>query len=56
MLLKKMHYKCETAHPSLQTRDGWGSTHFEWLKKVLEVISEYKVSRLYELLPQNLEL
>lgn len=29
---------------------------FEWLKKVLEVIPEYKVSKLDELLPQNLEL
>ena len=29
---------------------------FEWLKKVLEIIPDYKVSRLHELLPQNLEL
>ena len=29
---------------------------FEWLKKVLEVIPEYKVSRLHELLPQNIKL
>ena len=29
---------------------------FDWLKKVLEVIPEYKVSKLNELLPQNLEL
>jgi hypothetical protein len=29
---------------------------FHWLKKVLEVIPEYKVSKLDELLPQNLEL
>ena len=29
---------------------------FEWLKKVLEVIPEYKVSKLHELLPQNLKL
>ena len=29
---------------------------FDWLKKVLEVIPEYKVSKLDELLPQNLEL
>jgi transposase len=29
---------------------------FEWLKKVLEVIPEYKVNRLHELLPQNIEL
>jgi transposase len=29
---------------------------YEWLKKVLEVIPEYKVSKLHELLPQNLEL
>ena len=29
---------------------------FEWLKKVLEVIPEHKVSKLHELLPQNLEL
>jgi transposase len=28
---------------------------FEWLKKVLEVIPEHKVSKLHELLPQNLE-
>ena len=27
-----------------------------WLKKVLEVIPEYKVSKLHELLPQNLKL
>jgi len=29
---------------------------FDWLKKVLEVIPEYKVSKLDELLPQNMEL
>jgi len=29
---------------------------FDWLKKVLEVIPEYKVNRLHELLPQNIEL
>jgi len=29
---------------------------FEWLKKVLEIIPEHKVSKLHELLPQNLEL
>ena len=29
---------------------------FEWLKKVLEIIPEYKVNKLHELLPQNLEL
>jgi len=29
---------------------------FEWLKKVLEVIPEYKVNKLHELLPQNLQL
>jgi hypothetical protein len=29
---------------------------FEWLKRVLEVIPEYKISKLDELLPQNLEL
>ena len=29
---------------------------YEWLKKVLEVIPEYKVSKLHELLPQNLKL
>jgi transposase len=29
---------------------------FEWLKKVLEVIPTYKVNRLTDLLPQNLEL
>jgi len=29
---------------------------FEWLRKVLEVIPEHKVSMLHELLPQNLEL
>jgi transposase len=28
---------------------------FDWLKKVLEVIPEYKVNRLTELLPQNLK-
>ncbi|MBN2612905.1 MAG: transposase domain-containing protein [Bacteroidales bacterium] len=27
---------------------------FDWLKKVLEVIPTYKVSKLNELLPQNL--
>ena len=29
---------------------------FEWLKKVLEIIPEYKVNKLHELLPQNLKL
>ena len=29
---------------------------YEWLKKVLEVIPEYKVSKLHDLLPQNLKL
>jgi len=29
---------------------------FDWLKKVLEVIPEHKVSMLHELLPQNLKL
>ncbi|HBL74332.1 MAG TPA: IS66 family transposase [Prolixibacteraceae bacterium] len=29
---------------------------YHWLKKVLEVIPEYKVSKLHELLPQNLKL
>ena len=29
---------------------------FDWLKKVLEVIPEYKVSKLDELLPENLKL
>jgi transposase len=29
---------------------------FDWLRKVLEVIPDYKVSKLDELLPQNLEL
>ncbi|WP_430937390.1 IS66 family transposase [Saccharicrinis sp. 156] len=29
---------------------------FEWLKKVLEIIPTYKVNRLADLLPQNLEL
>jgi transposase len=29
---------------------------YEWLRKVLEVIPTYKVNRLTELLPQNLEL
>lgn len=29
---------------------------FEWLKKVLEVIPTYKVNKLTDLLPQNLEL
>jgi len=29
---------------------------FEWLKKVLEVIPTYKVSKLSDLLPQNLNL
>ncbi len=28
---------------------------FDWLKKVLEVIPEYKVNRLTELLPQNMK-
>jgi transposase len=28
----------------------------EWLKKVLEVIPQYKVNKLHELLPQNLKL
>mgnify|MGYP003974314403 FL=1 len=29
---------------------------FQWLKKVLQIIPEYKVNKLHELLPQNLEL
>lgn len=29
---------------------------FQWLKRVLEIIPEYKVNRLHELLPQNLKL
>lgn len=29
---------------------------FDWLKKVLEIIPEHKVSKLHELLPQNLNL
>lgn len=29
---------------------------FDWLKKVLEIIPEYKVNKLDELLPQNLQL
>ncbi len=29
---------------------------YQWLKKVLEIIPVHKVNRLYELLPQNLEL
>lgn len=29
---------------------------FEWLKKVLEIIPDYKVNKLDELLPQNLKL
>ncbi len=29
---------------------------YEWLKKVLELIPEYKVNKLHELLPQNLKL
>ena len=29
---------------------------YQWLRKVLEVIPTYKVNRLTELLPQNLEL
>ncbi|MFW5759152.1 MAG: IS66 family transposase, partial [Bacteroidota bacterium] len=29
---------------------------FEWLKKVLEIIPTYKVNKLADLLPQNLEL
>jgi hypothetical protein len=29
---------------------------FEWFKKVLEVVPNYKVNRLTELLPQNLKL
>lgn len=29
---------------------------FEWLKKVLELIPDYKVGQLTKLLPQNLEL
>jgi transposase len=33
-----------------------GVNPFEWLKKVLEVIPTYKVNKLQELLPQNLEL
>jgi hypothetical protein len=39
---------------------GWirknGVNPFDWLKKVLEIIPEYKVSKLNDLLPQNLEL
>lgn len=29
---------------------------FQWLKRVLEIIPEYKVNRLHEILPQNLKL
>jgi len=29
---------------------------FDWLKKVLEIIPDYKVNQLTDLLPQNLEL
>jgi transposase/uncharacterized coiled-coil protein SlyX len=29
---------------------------FDWLKKVLELIPDYKINKLHELLPQNLEL
>lgn len=29
---------------------------YQWLKRVLEIIPEHKVNRLFELLPQNLEL
>lgn len=29
---------------------------FDWLKKVLEIIPEYKVNKIHELLPQNLKL
>lgn len=29
---------------------------YRWLKRVLEIIPEHKVNRLYELLPQNLKL
>jgi transposase len=29
---------------------------FDWLKKVLDIIPTYKVNKLHELLPQNLEL
>lgn len=33
-----------------------GVNPFDWLRKVLEVIPEHKVSMLHELLPQNLKL
>ena len=33
-----------------------GVNPYEWLKKILEVIPEYKVNRLTELLPQNLKV
>ena len=33
-----------------------GVNPYEWLKKILEIIPEYKVNRLTELLPQNLEV
>ena len=33
-----------------------GVNPYEWLKKILEVIPEYKVNRLAELLPQNLKV
>ena len=33
-----------------------GINPFDWLKKVLEVIPEYKVNKLHKLLPQNLKL
>lgn len=29
---------------------------YQWLKRVLEIIPEHKVNRLYQLLPQNLDL
>lgn len=29
---------------------------FDWLKKVLEIIPEYKMNKLHEILPQNLKL
>lgn len=35
MLLKKMHYKCETAHPSLQTRGRWG------MKNMMDFINHF---------------
>jgi transposase len=33
-----------------------GINPYQWLKRVLEIIPEHKVNRLFELLPQNLEL